>query len=220
MSSPPATSPTERSSFTVGLTGGIGSGKTTVSDRLGALGAAVVDTDVIAHALTSARGQAMPAIEQEFGAEYVTAEGALDRGKMRALAFAKPDAKQRLESILHPLIREATALQARREAQRAPYVVLVVPLLVESGGWRERVDRMLVVDCSEATQVERVSRRSNLEHTAIAAIIRQQASRRERLAASDDIVVNEADPAALAPRVARMHEFYLGLARVWSRESL
>lgn len=220
MSSPAGSCRTERAGFTVGLTGGIGSGKTTVSDRLAALGAAVVDTDVIAHALTASGGHAMPAIAEEFGPEYVGPDGALDRARMRALVFAQPQARQRLESILHPLIRGATSRQVEQAARTAPYVVLVVPLLVESGNWRERVDRVLVVDCSTATQSERVQRRSRLEPAAVAAIVAQQASREERLAAADDIVVNEGDPEALLPRIARLHEFYLGLARVRAQERL
>lgn len=211
---------TERAGFIVGLTGGIGSGKTTVSDHLATLGAAIVDTDLIAHDLTGAGGDAMPAIAEQFGMEFVTAEGALDRGRMRALVFAQPAAKTRLESILHPLIRNATTRQAQLAAGNAPYLVLVIPLLVESGGWRERAHRMLLVDCSVATQTERVQRRSNLDADALAAIIGQQASRRQRLDAADDIIVNEGEATALAARVARLHAFYLRLAGAGSLEGL
>ena len=183
-----------------------------VSARLQALGAAVVDTDVIAHALTAPGGAAMPAIEEQFGPDFVTAEGALDRARMRAVVFATPDARRRLEAILHPMIRSATEADARRVAGRAPYVVLVIPLLVESGNWRTRVARVLVVDCSDATQIERVQRRSNLDERAVRDIVAQQATRQQRLAAADDVVVNETDLQSLATRVERLHHLYSRLA--------
>jgi len=183
-----------------------------VSARLQALGAAVVDTDVIAHALTAPGGAAMPAIEEQFGPEFVTAEGALDRARMRAVAFATPDARRRLEAILHPMIRSATEADALRAARGAPYVVLVIPLLVESGNWKARVARVLVVDCSGATQVERVQSRSNLDERAVRDIISQQATRQQRLGAADDVVVNETDLRSLDTRVGRLHQLYSRLA--------
>jgi len=194
------------------LTGGIGSGKTAVSTTLQSLGAAVVDTDVIAHALTSPGGAAMDAIAAEFGPDFVARDGALDRARMRAVAFEAPAARRRLEAILHPLIRVATETEAQQAAQHAPYVVLVIPLLVEAGNWKQRVDRVLVVDCSEATQIERVQRRSNLDAGTVHRIIAQQTTRQARLAAADDVIVNESDAQALSQRVVRLHDLYSSLA--------
>jgi dephospho-CoA kinase len=204
----PTSSRSDAAGFTVGLTGGIGSGKTTVSTALQAQGAAVVDTDLIAHALTAPRGAAMDAIAAEFGPDFVTEDGALDRARMREFAFESPDARRRLEAILHPLIRIATEAEARRAGADAPYVVLVIPLLVESGGWKQRVDRVLVVDCPVATQIERVQKRSQLDAHSVRRIITQQATRQARLEAADDVIVNDGDAQALLPRVVRLHELY------------
>src|SRR5689334_16431763 len=143
--------PVQAPAFSVGLTGGIGCGKTTVADMFGALGASLVDTDAIAHALTAPHGSAMPAILTEFGDGFATPEGALDRAKMRELVFTDPGARARLEAILHPRIREATAAAAA--IATGPYLIFVVPLLIESGTWRARVSRILAIDCSEETQV-------------------------------------------------------------------
>lgn len=195
------------SRFTVGLTGGIGCGKTTVADRFAALGAAIVDTDRIAHSLTAPHGPAMPEIVQAFGPEYAGPDGALDRARMRALVFADPPAKARLEAILHPRIRagaEAAALAAP-----GPYVIMVVPLLIESGSWRARVARVLAIDCSEATQIQRVMARNGLSEQQVRAIMATQVSRAERLAAADDVIVNEGGIEDLLPRIAELHEQYL-----------
>ena len=215
-----ASSRSESSGFIVGLTGGIGSGKTTVSSALQAHGAAVVDTDLIAHALTAPGGAAMPAIAEQFGPAFVQPDGALDRGKMRAVAFAAPAAKQRLEAILHPLIRTISEQETARAALSAPYVVLAIPLLIESGKWRERVDRVLVVDCSNETQIARVRRRSNLDADAVRKVIAQQATRAARLDAADDVVVNESDAPALRRRIARLHDLYARLAAAGRRRSV
>ena len=175
----------------IGLTGGIGSGKSTVAQALVALGGALlVDTDAIARALTLPGGAAMPAIAAAFGPGFVAADGALDRAAMRELAFRDPDAKRRLESILHPMIGDETARQAALAAP-GQRVVFDVPLLVESGRWRRQVDRVIVVDCSEATQIERVMRRSGLSEAAVRAILAQQASRTERRAAADAVIHND-----------------------------
>ncbi len=195
--------------FAVGLTGGIGSGKSAVADRFAALGAAIVDTDAIAHALTAAGGAAIEAIAREFGPDYIDAAGSLDRPRMRERVFNDPQAKAKLEAILHPRIREAALAAAARAAARAPYVVFVVPLLVESGTWRSRVERLLVIDCSAATQEARVCARSGLDAALVRRIIAQQASRAERLAAADDVLVNEGTLAQVAPRVQRLHARYL-----------
>jgi dephospho-CoA kinase len=173
----------------IGLTGGIGSGKSTVAAALAARGATIVDTDAIARSLTQAGGAAIAAIAADFGTEFIDDSGALDRARMRAHAFADPSARQRLEAILHPLIREETARQAARAA--GSVVVFDVPLLVESGRWREQVDRVLLVDCAESTQVARVTARSAWTEQAVRAVVAQQASRVERRACADAIVHND-----------------------------
>lgn len=178
-------------SFVVGLTGGIGSGKTTVADFFAELGAAVVDTDVIAHELTGPRGAAIPQIVESFGPAVLRSDGSLDRTVMRQRCFSDPDARKRLESILHPMIRRESAERCER-ADHAPYVVLVVPLLIESGAYRERIDRLLVVDCDEAQQISRVMARSGLTEREVREIMATQISRAERLAAADDVVTNGA----------------------------
>jgi dephospho-CoA kinase len=196
--------------FSVGLTGGIGCGKTTVADMFGALGATLVDTDAIAHALTAPHGAAMPAILGEFGAGFATPEGALDRAKMRELVFADPGARARLEAILHPRIREATAAAAA--IATGPYVIFVVPLLIESGTWVGRVTRVLAIDCPEETQVARVMARNKLQEARVRAIMAAQVTRAERLAAADDVILNDDGIEALAPQVERLHAFYLAEA--------
>jgi dephospho-CoA kinase len=196
--------------FSVGLTGGIGSGKTTVADMLAARGAAVIDTDQIAHALTAPGGLAIADIRAQFGDAFLTPEGAMDRAKMRAYVFAEPAAKARLEAILHPLIRIETEKAA--EAADGAYVVFAVPLLVESGSWKQRVTRVLVVDCAEETQVRRVMSRSGLPEVQIRAIMAAQASRGERLAAADDVIDNDGDAMALVPQVDKIHALYTSLA--------
>jgi len=196
--------------FAVGLTGGIGSGKSLVADMLAERGAAIVDTDAIAHALTAPHGAAMEALVAAFGPGFVTPDGALDRARMRALVFADPAAKLRLEAILHPLIRAEAEGRAARAA--APYVVFVVPLLVESGGWRARVQRILVVDCPENVQIQRVMARNNMAEEQVRAILAAQASRAARLAAADDVIVNDGPIAALGPEVDRLHAKYLAFS--------
>ena len=184
----------------VGLTGGIGSGKSTVARLLAQQGAAVVDTDLIARELTLPGGAAIPAIAAAFGPELIDADGALDRARMRELVFADATARLRLEAILHPMIGLETERQVR--AANAPIVVFDVPLLVESGRWRARVDTVLVVDCREATQVERVVARSGWTVDAVQAVIAQQASRSRRRACADAVVFNDGlTPAQLAAEV-------------------
>jgi dephospho-CoA kinase len=199
--------PGQAHAFSVGLTGGIGCGKTTVADMFGALGATLVDTDAIAHALTAPHGSAMPAILAEFGPDFATPQGALDRAKMRELVFTDPGARARLEAILHPRIREATAAAAALAT--GPYTIFVVPLLIESGTWRERVTRILAIDCSEATQVARVMARNNLSESQVRAIMAAQVTREQRLANADDVVLNDDGIDALRPQVERLHAFYL-----------
>jgi dephospho-CoA kinase len=196
--------------YCVGLTGGIGSGKSSAADEFAALGAALVDSDAIAHELTRPGGTAIAALRAEFGAEYITAEGALDRARMRTLVFGDAAAKRRLEGLLHPLIRQQTA--ARVAAARGPYVLLVVPLLLETGAYRELVQRVLVVDCSEATQIARTMARSGLTENEVRAIMSAQLRRAERVALADDVITNEGDRAALRDQVRTLHERYLALA--------
>ena len=196
--------------YVVGQTGGIGSGKSAAADLLAARGALVVDTDQIAHQLTAPGGAAMEPIREAFGNGVVAADGALNRPAMRALAFEDPAARKRLEAILHPMIRAESERQCR--AATTPYVVLVVPLLIESGTYRERVRRLCVVDCPEDVQVLRVMQRSGLEERQVRAIMAAQASRAERLAAADDVIDNSAGYAELAVQVERLHGAYLRLA--------
>lgn len=194
-------------SFTVGLTGGIGSGKTTVAERFAALGAGVVDTDEISRRLTGPGGEAMGPLRKAFGARFVAPGGGLDRAAMRALAFEDPDARARLESILHPAIRaEADRALA---ACRAPYALLVVPLLFETGGYRDRVGRTLAVDCDEALQERRAAVRSGLAEREVRAIMSAQWPRWRRLQAADDVVWNGADLGALDAQCARLHRDYV-----------
>jgi len=197
--------------FTVGLTGGIGSGKSAVASLFAKLGVHVVDTDEIAHELTRAGGEAMAQIRAAFGERAIAADGSLDRAAMRARAFADPQARKRLEAILHPLIRA----ESERRVERAvgPYAMLVIPLLVEGGVDRSRTPRVLVVDCPETVQIERVVRRSGLAEAEVRAILAAQASRAERLSAADDVIDNSGAPTALEGQVSRLHEKYLTLAR-------
>lgn len=196
--------------FTVGLTGGIGSGKSFAAEMFRNHGAAVVDTDIIARELTRPGGAAMPAIRGAFGSDVIDAQGALDRTAMRELAFADPAQRTRLEAILHPLIRAESAAQVR--AANAPYVMLVVPLLVESGTYRERVDRVLVVDCSEQIQVDRVVARNGLTPAAVRAIMVAQATREQRLAVADDLIDNSGDLDSLRRQVSALDGEYRRLA--------
>ncbi len=198
------------SRFAIGVTGGIGCGKTTVCDLFAAHGASIIDTDLIAHALTTPHGAAMAAITHEFGPAFVTAEGALDRARMRELVFRDPGAKARLEAILHPMIREQTALAAAQAS--GPYLMFVVPLLIESGTWRERVDRILVIDCPETLQITRVMARSQLSHEQVCAIMANQVRREVRLAHADDVIDNQGDIAALDEQITRLHQHYLACA--------
>lgn len=176
----------------IGLTGGIGSGKSTVASALVECGAVLVDTDAISRRLTAPQGRALPEIAMAFGAEMIGPDGALARERMRALVFAQPSAKARLEAILHPLIGQ----QARQEASlaaaaQARAVLFDVPLLAESAHWRSRVDRVLVVDCTQDTQVQRVVARSAWTPDMVRRVIGQQASREQRRSIADAILFNE-----------------------------
>lgn len=195
----------------IGLTGGIGSGKSKVADFFEEWGASVIDTDILAHEVTAPGGAAIETIRREFGAALIAADGSLDRAAMRELVFHDATARQRLESIVHPLIH----LLARERAQTAQgcYLVFVVPLLVESGRWRDRVDRICVVDCDPETQIARVQARSGLTPETIERIMSAQASRAQRLDAADDVIVNDADTTLdqLRQRALELHTRWCGL---------
>ena len=191
----------------IGLTGGIGCGKSTVAGLFAEHGAGIIDTDAIAHHLTQSGGDAIAAISAAFGKDYVTVDGELDRAKMRGLIFSDAAAKQRLELILHPLILEQ-AKQQLRLLQTKPYIIIVVPLLAESPSFRQLVQRVLVVDCDENTQVARVIGRSQMEEAEVRGIIAQQTPRAERLQIADDVIHNDAGMDSLAEQVSVLHERY------------
>jgi len=176
----------------LGLTGGIGSGKSTVAAFLAQAGAAVMDADAISRTLTQAGGLAIPAILAEFGESLITPDGAMNRDAMRALVFSNPQTKRQLEAIIHPLVAQALQAQTQAAMEAGKHcLVFDVPLLVESSHWRQRVDRVLVVDCLESTQVQRVVARSGLEPAAVERIMAAQASRAQRLQAADWVIYNE-----------------------------
>jgi len=189
----------------IGLTGGIGSGKSTVGAMLASLGAPLVDTDLIARRLTAPGGAAIPAIAAAFGAGFIAADGSLDRPRMRLAAFEDAALRSRLEAILHPLIGLEVAREAELSAA-APAIVFDVPLLVESGRWRSRVDSVWVVDCDEALQVERVAVRPGWTEDAARAVIAQQATRAARRAAADAVIHNQG--LSLAALAAEVHELW------------
>jgi dephospho-CoA kinase len=195
----------------VGLTGGIGSGKTAVSDTLAALGADVVDTDVIAHQLTAAGGAAMPAILSSFGQEALLPDGSMNRAYIRGRVFKDPQALQTLETILHPLIRQACLQQLQQSS--GPYAVLVVPLLLEKQGWQDMLDAILVVDCPEPLQIERVQRRSGLEPNDIQRIMQRQVNRDQRLKAATHVILNDGDLQQLQDKTRALHTEFVAAAR-------
>jgi dephospho-CoA kinase len=196
--------------FTVGLTGGIGSGKSTVANLFAELGVPVIDTDVIARQLTLPGGTALEAIRAAFGEDVILADGMLDRAALRRRVFADAVARRQLEAILHPRIRQM--VEQALATLDAPYALIVIPLLVETGGYRDVLRRVLVVDCPEALQVARVMARSGLARDEVDAILAAQAGRAERLAAADDVIVNDASAAALRAEVTALHQRYLAYA--------
>jgi dephospho-CoA kinase len=188
------------SALTIGLTGGIGSGKSMVAAMLVESGAVLVDTDAIAHALTAPGGAALPALQQVFGADIVAADGAMDRARMRALVFSDVSARRRLEAVLHPMIGTEAELQAALAGGRP--VVFDVPLLSGASSWRRRVQRVLVVDCEEHTQVRRVMQRSGWPAEQVQRVMAQQLSRAQRRALADAVIFNdELSVAALQAQV-------------------
>jgi dephospho-CoA kinase len=196
--------------YVIGLTGGIGSGKTTVAQLFEQHQIVIVDTDMIAHRLTQPDGLAIPAIEAAFGPAFIAADGAMDRPRMRAQVFGNDAARLQLQAILHPLIRTESERLVR--AANSAYVVLVVPLLFESGRWQETTQRTLLVDCPEDEQVRRVMHRSGLEEAQIRAIMAKQMTRAERRLLADDVLENGADATDLGWQVERLHQKYLHLA--------
>ncbi len=210
------------SAFSVGLTGGVGSGKSTIGSMLSDRGAGLVDADVIAHQLTSTGGAAIDALRESFGADAIATDGSLDRAYMRARVFSDAALRTQLETLLHPMIRVAMReLSHRLITEGASYVVQVVPLLVESGSWRGYVDRVLLVDCTEATQLTRISARPGIDEVTARKIIAAQATRAERLAVADDVLLNEAPLDQITPKIERLHRTYLRSAALKrSRETL
>jgi len=195
----------------IGLTGGIGSGKSTAAELFSELGVEVIDTDVIAHRLTGPGAPAVALIASTFGARYVTPEGSLDRGAMRKLVFENRAAKQQLEQILHPLIRQEVAAQLLRPTT-APYRIIVVPLLFETESYGSVIQRILVIDCPETLQTERAMARSKLTESEVQAIIAAQVSRNERLLGADDVILNDSSLENLINQVNKMHKKYIRLA--------
>ncbi|MHB1074800.1 dephospho-CoA kinase [Thiobacillus sp.] len=196
--------------FKVGLTGGIGSGKSTVADLFAGQGVPVIDTDVIARALTAPGGMALDVVRAAFGDQMMQADGSLDRAALRRRVFSDADARRQLEAILHPLIRLAVEQQLATLA--APYVLIVIPLLVETGTYQEVLDRVLLVDCPEDQQIARVMARSGLTLDEVKAILATQATRAARLAIADDVISNTASPDALGTQVAALHRRYLAFS--------
>ena len=193
----------------VALTGGIGSGKSSVARLFEQRGVTVIDSDAISHQLTGPGGRAMPALLQTFGPEIADARGALDRIRMRDLVFRDPAARRKLEAVLHPMIgAEAESLRAQ---SNSPYLIRMIPLLVEGGDPHRRFARVLVADCREETQIARVMARSGLNRADVEAIMAVQATRAERLAHADDIIDNDSGLEALEPQVERLHQLYLSM---------
>ena len=191
----------------IGLTGGIGSGKTTVSTILGELGAGIIDTDLISHEITGVGGKAIPLISAAFGADFIDSQGALNRAKMRAFVFEDANARQVLEQIIHPLIQQETAKEAFDLAKSGvPYLVFVVPLLIESGSWSKLLDYLVVVDCPEETQIQRVMQRNNITRLEVENILKAQTSRKVRLEAANAVIENQGDLNKLKSEVLSLHQ--------------
>jgi dephospho-CoA kinase len=195
----------------IGLTGGIASGKSTVTERFVELGVPVIDADVAARNVVAPGTPGLEQVVRRFGRSVLDANGNLDRRSLRALIFEDPASRRALDAILHPLIR--ADMEHHAAAAKGPYLVMAIPLLVESGKARERVHRVLVVDADEATQIQRVQARDGSSETQARAILASQSSRSQRLAAADDVLINEGTVADLRQSVDRLHEKYLHLAQ-------
>lgn len=196
----------------VGLTGGIGCGKSTAATFFTALDVTVIDTDAIAHQLTGIDGVALPAIDAAFGNDALLSDGTLDRIAMRRRIFADANAREKLQTILHPLILQMVQQQLQ-SIRNVPYVLIIIPLLLETGNYWELIDRVLVVDCSEAQQIDRVSTRNGMSSTEIEAIMATQCQRSSRLASAEDVLINTGDIIHLRGQIAPLHQKYLELAR-------
>jgi dephospho-CoA kinase len=196
--------------YIVGLTGGIGSGKTTVERLFKTFSVDIIDTDAIAHLLTAPNGLGIPSIQSQFGIEFLNSDGSLNRSAMRQLIFRDPDAKHKLEQILHPSIRVEVDAQLHRT--RTPYVILAVPLLVETGAYQDRLDRVLVIDCTEEQQVRRTSARSKLSEQEVRDIMATQVGRKERIRHADDIILNNGELAQLTPATTVLDQRFRVLA--------
>lgn len=196
--------------YCVGVTGGIGSGKSSAAALFAERGAGIVDTDDIAHEMTRPGGRAMPAIITAFGPGIAAADGSLDRSAMRQRVFAEPAQRKVLEGILHPLIR--TEARDRVNSSTAPYVMLVVPLLLETGGYPDLIRRVLVIDCEESQQISRTMQRSALTEEAVRAIMAAQLPRQQRLEGADDVLLNDGDLSRLRSQIDSLHDRYLALA--------
>ncbi len=197
--------------FSLGLTGGIGSGKSTVARLFAEHGAGIVDMDDIAHRLTAPGGKAMDVIRREFGKAYISEDGSLDRARMRERVFQEPSARKKLEDILHPMIREDARDQASR--LKKDYVIFVIPLLTEQPVWQEMTSRILVVDCPEELQIKRVMTRSGMTRQQVESIMATQATRAERKAVADDVILNDNGMEKLSVDVGRLDAAYKKIAQ-------
>ena len=196
-------------SLIVGLTGGIGSGKTSAAKFFAAEGVAIIDADTIAHELTGAQGAAIPNIKEYFGSNFITEDGKLDRKKMQSRIFSDINSRKKLEGILHPLIQ--TEVMHRIETVSSPYIIIVVPLLLETGDYCETVIRILVVDSNEEQQISRAISRGGLNEEEVRAIMATQKSRQERLNQADDVIVNDTGISSLQEKIKFQHNIYLSL---------
>lgn len=201
--------------YVVGVTGGIGAGKSTVASLFARRGAGLVDTDAIARQMTAPGGAAIQAIREKFGETFIADDGSLDRTAMRNHVFNHPPARKQLETIMHGRIREA--VYAALDAATQPYVLLVVPLLIEVGSYRPILARVLVVDCAEEVQVDRASRRPDMTEDAVRAIMAAQTDRKTRLRVADDVIDNNGDLAHLEMEVVRLDEQYRKLAELFQQ---
>ena len=196
-------------SLIIGLTGGIGSGKTSATRFFAAEGIAIIDADTIAHELTGAQGNAIPNIKKYFGVDFITKNGELDRKKMKNRIFSDINSTKKLEEILHPLIQ--AEVMHRIENASSPYIIVVAPLLLETGDYCETVTRILVVDCNEEYQISRTVSRDGLSKEEVRTIMATQKSRQERLNQADDVIVNDTDISSLQEKVKLQHNIYLSL---------
>ena len=196
-------------SLIIGLTGGIGSGKTSATKFFAAEGIAIIDADTIAHELTGAQGDAIPNIKKYFGVDFITKNGKLDRKKMKNRIFSDINSRKKLEEILHPLIQ--AEIMHRIETASSPYIIVVAPLLLETGDYCETVTRILVVDCNEECQISRTVSRDGLSKEDVRTIMATQKPRQERLNQADDVIVNDTDISSLQEKVKLQHNIYLSL---------